>query len=412
MRPLAEAQQDVLDAVRQLPIETVPIKAAVGLALAVPITAPHDIPPFPNSAMDGYAVRAADVAHPPVELPVLEDVPAGSVPSRSVAPATAIKIMTGATLPEGADAIVPVEDTAAVPNDRVRVLRTAEEGAHVRAAGGDLVAGADVFPAGLRLGPAHLAVLASMGVNPRVRRRPVVAIMSTGDELVPADTGVLRPGMIRDSNRILLEALVEAAGASVVDFGIIADDAADLHRALIAAASAADVVITSGGVSMGEYDLIKQVLGELGTVEFWQVAMQPGKPFAFGTVEGTPLFGLPGNPVSVFVAFEQFVRPALLHMMGADRIYRERIEGTLGEEVESNPEKTVFLRMRRARGAEGDTVFLRSGGQSSNVLSALALADALAVIPVGVGSLDAGATVEMEMFSWPEARTRKDVLGD
>ena len=163
---------------------------------------------------------------------------------------------------------------------------------------------------------------------------------------------------------------------------------------------------------MGEYDLIKQVLGELGTVEFWQVAMQPGKPFAFGTVEGTPLFGLPGNPVSVFVAFEQFVRPALLHMMGADRIYRERIEGTLGEAVESNPEKTVFLRMRRARGAEGDTVFLRSGGQSSNVLSALALADALAVIPVGVGSLDAGATVEMEMFSWPEARTRKDVLGD
>jgi molybdopterin molybdotransferase len=412
VRPLAEAQQDVLDAVRQLPVETVPIKAAVGLALAGPIAAPHDIPPFPNSAMDGYAVRAADVAHPPVELPVLEDVPAGSVPSRSVAPATAIKIMTGATLPEGADAIVPVEDTAAVPNDRVRVLRTAEEGAHVRAAGGDLAAGADVFPAGLRLGPAHLAVLASMGVTPRVRRRPVVAIMSTGDELVPADTAVLRPGLIRDSNRILLEALVEAAGVSVVDFGIIADDAADLHRALIAAASAADVVITSGGVSMGEYDLIKQVLGELGTVEFWQVAMQPGKPFAFGTVEGTPLFGLPGNPVSVFVAFEQFVRPALLHMMGADRIYRERIEGTLGEAVESNPEKTVFLRMRRARGAEGDTVFLRSGGQSSNVLSALALADALAVIPVGVGSLDAGATVEMEMFSWPEARTRKDVLGD
>ena len=412
MRPLREAQQDVLDAVRQLPVETVPIKEAVGLALAVPVTAPHDIPPFSNSAMDGYAVRAADVAHPPVELPVLEDVPAGSVPSRAVAPATVIKIMTGATLPEGADAIVPVEDTAAVPNARVRVLRAAEEGAHVRAAGGDLAAGAQVFPAGLRLGPAHLAVLASIGVTPRVRRRPVVAIMSTGDELVPPDTAVLRPGMIRDSNRILLEALVEAAGASVVDFGIIADDAADLHRALIGAASAADAVITSGGVSMGEYDLIKQVLGELGTVDFWQVAMQPGKPFAFGTVEGTPLFGLPGNPVSVFVAFEQFVRPALLHMMGAHRIYRERIEGTLGEEVESNPEKTVFLRMRRVRDANGNTVFLRSGGQSSNVLSALALADALAVIPVGVGSLDAGATVEMEMFSWPEARTRKDVLGD
>lgn len=412
MRPLPEAQQEVLDAVRPLPVETVSIAEAVGLALAVPITAPHDIPPFPNSAMDGYAVRAVDVALPPVELPVLEDVPAGSVPSRSVEPATAIKIMTGATLPEGADAIVPVEDTAPVPNARVRVLRAVEQGAHVRAAGGDLAAGGEVFPAGLRLGSAHLAVLAALGVAPRVHRRPVVAIMSTGDELVPADTAVLRPGMIRDSNRILLEAVVEATGASVVDFGIIADDAVELHRALTAAASEADVVVTSGGVSMGEYDLIKQVLGDLGTVDFWQVAMQPGKPFAFGTVEGTPLFGLPGNPVSVFVAFEQFVRPALLRMMGADRIYRERIEGTLGEDVEANPEKAVFLRMRKARGADGDTVFLRSGGQSSNVLSALALADALAVIPVGVGSLEAGATVELEMFSWPETRTRKDVLGD
>jgi molybdenum cofactor synthesis domain-containing protein len=412
VRPLPEAQQEVLDAVRPLPVETVSIAEAVGLALAVPITAPHDIPPFPNSAMDGYAVRAVDVALPPVELPVLEDVPAGSVPSRSVEPATAIKIMTGATLPEGADAIVPVEDTAPVPNARVRVLRAVEQGAHVRAAGGDLAAGGEVFPAGLRLGSAHLAVLAAMGVAPRVHRRPVVAIMSTGDELVPADTAVLRPGMIRDSNRVLLEAVVEATGASVVDFGIIADDAAELHRALTAAASEADVVVTSGGVSMGEYDLIKQVLGDLGTVDFWQVAMQPGKPFAFGTVEGTPLFGLPGNPVSVFVAFEQFVRPALLRMMGADRIYRERIEGTLGEDVEANPEKAVFLRMRKARGADGDPVFLRSGGQSSNVLSALALADALAVIPVGVGSLEAGATVELEMFSWPETRTRKDVLGD
>ncbi|MEA2058230.1 MAG: gephyrin-like molybdotransferase Glp, partial [Actinomycetota bacterium] len=333
MRPLPEAQQEVLDAVRPLPVETVSITEAVGLALAVPVTAPHDIPPFPNSAMDGYAVRAVDVALPPVELPVLEDVPAGSMPSRSVEPATAIKIMTGATLPEGADAIVPVEDTASVPNARVRVLRATEEGAHVRAAGGDLTAGDEVFPAGLRLGPAHLAVLAAMGVAPRVHRRPVVAIMSTGDELVPANTAVLGPGMIRDSNRVLLEAVVEATGGSVVDFGIIADDAADLHRALAAAASEADVVVTSGGVSMGEYDLIKQVLGELGTVDFWQVAMQPGKPFAFGTVEGTPLFGLPGNPVSVFVAFEQFVRPALLRMMGADRIYRERIEGTLGEKV-------------------------------------------------------------------------------
>jgi molybdenum cofactor synthesis domain-containing protein len=411
VRPLQEAQRDVLDAVERLPIETVAIADACGLALAGPVVAPHDIPPFPNSAMDGYAVRAADVERPPVDLRVLEDVPAGSVPTVSLKPATAIKIMTGATLPRGADAIVPVEDTEPAGVGEARILRAAEAGAHVRLAGGDLEAGAEVFPAGIRLGPAHLAVLASIGVSPRVHRRAVVAIMSTGDELVPADTEVLEPGMIRDSNRVLLRAVVEAAGASVLDFGIVADDAGELRRVLKAAAAGADVVVTSGGVSMGEYDLVKEILGELGTVEFWQVAMQPGKPFAFGTVDGTPLFGLPGNPVSVFVAFEQFVRPALLGMMGADCIYRERTGGVLGEKVETNPHKTVFLRMRKAVGRDGIPVYVRSGGQSSNVLSALALADALAVIPVGVAAVDAGEAVDLEMFSRPEARTREEVLG-
>jgi molybdopterin molybdotransferase len=412
VKPLQEAQRVVLDAVERLPIETVAIADAFGLALAEPVVAPHDIPPFPNSAMDGYAVRAADVERPPVDLRVLEDVPAGSVPTVSLEPATAIKIMTGATLPRGADAIVPVEDTEPVGAGEARILRAAEAGAHVRLAGGDLEAGEEVFPAGIRLDPAHLAVLASIGVSPRVHRRAVVAIMSTGDELVPADTEVLEPGMIRDSNRVLLRAVVEAAGASVLDFGIVADDAGELRRVLKAAAAGADVVVTSGGVSMGEYDLVKEILGELGTVEFWQVAMQPGKPFAFGTVDGTPLFGLPGNPVSVFVAFEQFARPALLTMMGADRIYRERTGGVLGEKVETNPHKTVFLRMRKAVGRDGTPVYVRSGGQSSNVLSALALADALAVIPVGVAAVDAGEAVDLEMFSHPEARTREELLGD
>ena len=412
MRPLREAQRDVLDAVERLPIETVAIADAFGLALAEPVVAPHDIPPFPNSAMDGYAVRAADVERPPVDLRVLEDVPAGSVPTVSLERATAIKIMTGATLPSGADAIVPVEDTESSGVGDVRILGAAEAGAHVRLAGGDLEAGEEVFPAGIRLGPAHLAVLASIGVSPRVHRKAVVAIMSTGDELVPADTEVLEPGMIRDSNRVLLRAIVEATGAGVLDYGIVADDAGELRRVLKAAAAEADVVVTSGGVSMGEYDLVKEILGELGTVEFWQVAMQPGKPFAFGTVDGTPLFGLPGNPVSVFVAFEQFVRPALLTMMGADCIYRERTGGVLGEKVETNPHKTVFLRMRRAVGGDGTPVYVRSGGQSSNVLSALALADALAVIPVGVAAVDAGEAVDLEMFSHPEARTREELLGD
>lgn len=408
MRPLAEAQAEILDALRRLPIRSVAVDEAAGLALAEPVIAAHDIPPFPNSAMDGYAVRAVDLAGLPVDLPVLEDVPAGNVPRLEVSRGTAIKIMTGATIPAGADTIVPVEATEALEDGTVRVLAPSKVGEHVRPAGGDLAAGTEIFPAGVRLGPAHLAVLASVGARPRVSRRPVVAVMSTGDEVVPADTETLEPGKIRDTNRVLLRNAVTRVGASVVDYGIIADDAEELHRALAAASSVADVVVTSGGVSMGEYDLVKQVLGALGTVDFWQVAMQPGKPFAFGTVGGTPLFGLPGNPVSVFVAFEQFVRPAILSMMGSDRLFRSRIPGVLGEAVDTNPEKVVFVRVRLDWKADGTPVAMSSGGQSSNVLSALALADALAVVPVGVGAMEAGAKVELEMFRWPEGRTREE----
>jgi len=411
VRPLTEAQTEVLDTVRRLPIRTVTVDEAAGLALAEPVIAAHDIPPFPNSAMDGYAVRSADLSDVPVDLSVLEDVPAGSVPRLEVSTGTAIKIMTGATIPKGVDTIVPVEMTEALDGETVRIFESSETGEHVRPAGGDLAAGTEVFPAGVRLGPAHLAVLASIGAKPRVRRRPVVAVMSTGDEVVPADTEILEPGKIRDTNRVLLRNAIAAAGASVVDYGIIADDAEELHRALAAASSVADVVVTSGGVSMGEYDLVKQVLGALGTVDFWQVAMQPGKPFAFGTLGGTPLFGLPGNPVSVFVAFEQFVRPSILSMMGSDRLFRSRIPGVLGEAVDTNPDKVVFVRVRLAWNQDGTPVAVSSGGQSSNVLSALALADALAVVPVGAGALEAGARVELEMFRWPEGRTRAEVFG-
>ena len=401
MRALAEAQSQVLDTVSALPAVAIPLANCLGLVLAEDVVAGHNIPPFDNSAMDGYAVRAADVANVPVDLPVIEDIPAGSVPTMEVEAGQAIKIMTGAPLPTGADTIIRVEDTT--PGDGLVTITTgAAIGTSVRRAGGDIAEGSTVVRAGTRLGPNHLGVLASVGAAaPPVFRRPRVAVVSTGDELVPYDTAELRPGQIRGTNGLVLVSVLEELGATVVDLGIVGDDADELRSALAKGAAEADAVVTSGGVSMGEYDLVKAVLTELGGIEFWQVAMQPGKPFAFGMIDGTPLFGLPGNPVSVFVAFEQFVRPALLHMMGSPRLFRHRLTGVLDEEVETNPEKTVFLRV--TVDWHGAVAHARpSGGQDSNVLSALASADALAVIPVGTGRVGAGSRVDLEMFRYPE----------
>lgn len=411
MRPLETAQSDVLAAMRLLPVVSAGLRECLGLVLAEPVDAPHDLPPFANSAMDGYAVLAADVADPPVELTVLEDVPAGSVPTQRITPGTAIKIMTGAPLPEGAEAVVRVEDTT--PGDgTVQVHAAVPIGTSVRPAGGDVAGGSPVFAAGTRLGPAHLGMLASLGVaRPPVRRRPLVAILSTGDEIEPPETADLRPGKIRDSNRFVLRGLLEELGAVVIDHGIVGDDAVALNRVLGHAAANADIVLTSGGVSMGDYDLVKEELSKLGTVEFWKVAMQPAKPFAFGTLGDTPLFGLPGNPVSVFVAFEQFVRPALLQMMGAEALFRPRVHAVLEHSLSTDPEKTVFVRAVAVSGADGVWRARSAGGQSSNVLSALAAANAFAVVPRGDGDVPAGGAVELEMFRYPETRSYEEVLG-
>jgi molybdenum cofactor synthesis domain-containing protein len=395
---------------------SISLREAGGLVLGAPVDAGHDLPPFPNSAMDGFAVRAADLASIPTELEVLEDVPAGSVPQRSVDPGTAVKIMTGAPMPDGADTVVKVEDTEPVPSDagaRVRILAATPLGMAVRRAGGDIEAGSRVVESGVRLGPAHLAVLAAVGEAwPKVHRRPVVGIMSTGDEVVAPETAVLGPGKIRDTNRSLLRRMLDELGATTIDFGIVPDDTAALRSALGHAAHECDVVVTSGGVSMGEYDLVKHVLTELGTVDFWKVAMKPAKPFAFGVLDQAPFFGLPGNPVSVAVAFEQFLRPALLEMMGADRLFRPRIMAVTDDDLQTDPEKTVFLRVSVAYEPASGWRATLSGGQDSNVLSALAAADAFAVIPAGVGDVAAGSAVDLEMFRWPEQRTRAEALGD
>ena len=412
MIPLAKAQASVLDAVPSLPRKRVGLKEALGLVLVEDVTAAHDLPPFTNSAMDGFAVRAADVASAPVELEVVDEVAAGAVATAPVEAGTAIKIMTGAPMPVGGDAVVKVEDTENGGDGRVRILASVARGTAVRPAGGDVPSGTVVLRAGRRLGPAQMGVLASVGeAFPSVRKRPVVAIMSTGDEIEPPETSDLGPGKIRDSNRFLLHGLLEEAGAVVIDRGIVPDDPSALGRVLNQSATDADVIVTSGGVSMGDHDVVKEVFADVGGVEFWRVAMQPAKPFGFGDVAGTPFFGLPGNPVSVAVAFEQYLRPALLAMMGASALFRPRVGGLIDEPVRTDPAKAVFLRVTARLHAHTWHASL-SGGQSSNVLSALAAADAYGVVPVGVGTLDAGDPVELEMFRWPETRTRAEALGE
>jgi molybdopterin molybdotransferase len=320
--------------------------------------------------------------------------------------------MTGAPIPPGADAIVPVEVTDITSEGRVRILEPATVGDHVRPVGGSVRAGSLVFEAGLRLRPPHVSVLASMGALPVVRRRPIVAMMSTGDELVPPSTQTLERGAVRDSNRTLLRGLLTELGADVRDYGIVGDTPDSFEAALGDATDVADVVVTSGGVSMGAYDVVKLTLRDRGSVDFLRIAMQPGKPLGFGTVDEIPFFGLPGNPVSVFVSFEQFMRPALLAMMGAEFLFRDRVPGILDDGITTNPGKDVFVRVTTNHDGDGQWHARSSGGQSSNVLSALAFAGALAVVPVGVGRVEPGGTVGLEMIHWPETRTREEALGD
>jgi molybdopterin molybdotransferase len=404
MKPLRQAQVEVLASLPLLPVVTVPLAESAGLAVAQIVRAPHPVPPFTNSAMDGYALRSEDVSSVPADLEVTEDVPAGRVATRAVTAGTAIKIMTGAPIPSGADAVVRVEDTEQ-HNGVVTIKVSVPPGTSVRRAGGDVEAGDEVLAAGVRLSPVHIGVLANLGIgHPPVRRRPRVAIASTGDELVQVDGPPLGPGQIRDSNRPMLTAALLELGVDVVDLGHVVDDAAQLRATIARGADQADVIVTSGGVSMGEYDLVKAVLTELGKVGFWQVAMQPAKPFAFGQVGGRPFFGLPGNPVSSFVAFEQFLRPGLLKMMGATRLFRPRVVGRTSQALDTDPAKTVFVRVRTwTEGA--DRWSEPSGAQGSNVLSALAAGDAFAVVPEGIGSIQAGDEVTLEMFHWPEDMT-------
>ena len=389
METLEAVKARIREAVPRAPATVVAVRDALGLVLAADIVAGEQVPPFANTAMDGYAVRAADTAGAsdatPVRLHVVGDLPAGHAPTVPVGPGEAVRIMTGAPIPTGADAIVMVEATARDGEDGVRITLEVAPGLHVRAAGGDLDEGDAVFPAGTVLGPAHLGVLCSLGLTevpayPRAR----VGVISTGDELMEGPVE-LAPGQIRDSNRPMLLALVAEAGADPVDLGIGRDDEAAVTAMFRAAAAGCDAIITTGGVSVGDYDVVKAVLEQLGTLEWWQVAIKPAKPFAFGMVDGTPIFGLPGNPVSSHVSFELFARPALRRMMGHTEVDRPVVRATAGAALGRRADGRLHLDRVRVTYEDGGYVVVRSGAQASNVLSGMALANGLALLPDGNG---------------------------
>jgi molybdenum cofactor synthesis domain-containing protein len=386
--PLADAQAAILDAVAVLPAVGVALRDAHGLVLAAPVTTAEDVPPFANTAMDGYAVRAGDTAGAapgsPVRLRVVGELPAGRAPDRSVGAGEAIRIMTGAPMPPGADAVVMVERTKRAGDDGVAIEAEATAQDHVREAGGDLRAGQVVFEPGTRLGAAHLGVLASVGATTvRVHPRPRVGVLSTGDELV--EDGQLEPGEIRDSNRPMLLALVAETGMEPVDLGIARDDEDRIVAILEDAFTRCDAVLTSGGVSVGDYDYVKAALDRLGSLEWRQVAIKPAKPLAFGVVRGCPVFGLPGNPVSSLVSFELFARPALLQMAGDPDSFRREVTARAEHAFARKQDGKLHLDRVRVQWRDGGYVASRTGDQASNVLSATALANGLALVPDGDG---------------------------
>ncbi len=392
-----EALARILERFAPLPPEQRPLPEALGSVLAEDVRAPNDVPPFANSAMDGYAVWAGDVASAPVRLRVSADIAAGQAGETPLAPGTAARIMTGAPLPPGADAVVRFEDTDG-GDTLVEVRRAVPPGENVRPAGEDLKKGEVVLAAGSVLRAAEIGVLATAGRRTvRVARRPRVAVLSTGDELVELDE-TPGPGKIRDANRYSLAAAVQAAGAIAVTLGIARDTAEDLRSALRRAAEE-DVVLTSGGVSVGDYDLVKVVMRELGTMTFWSIAMRPGKPVAFGEILSKPIFGLPGNPVSALLTFELFVRPALLRLQGRTKLHRPRATARLVEDVPKPPRLRFFG--RAIYDATSGSV-RTTGPQGSGILRSMALANCLVDLPIGPSVVRAGSEVEIILTDLPE----------
>ncbi len=410
--PVEEARALVLDAARPLGAETVAAREALGRVLAERVVSSRTLPPADCSAMDGYALRAADLAGPtPIELRVVGEVAAGGQRESDVAPGEAVRIFTGAPVPPGADTVVRQEDTEAADGG-VRILVAPEPGANVRDAGEDVRSGDVVLEPGARLGAPELGLLASLGRSVvAVHQRPRVAILSGGDELVEPD-GDVSGGRIVASNAYSLAAQCREAGAEPFNLGIARDDPADLER-LLRAGLQADLLVSSAGVSVGDHDHVRPVLEKLGCrLVFWGVLMKPGYPLAFGRFEGErgPLvFGLPGNPVSAMVTFEQFVRPVIRRMTGHRAPFRPRVDARLAEDLEKKAGRLHFVRVFLESGPDGTLEARTTGTQSSGVLRSMTLADGLLVFPAEATRLARGQTVSVQVLD-PEFFAREDPL--
>jgi molybdenum cofactor synthesis domain-containing protein len=402
LAPLAEVQAAILRECLPLHPRAVALDQALGCVTAVELTAEEAVPPFANTSMDGFAVRAADTLAAPVTLEVVATLAAGSAPDVEVGPGESVRIMTGAPMPPGADAVVMVERTHSDDGGATVVIeKPAAPGENVRGPAEDLVPGQVVFEPFTVLGPAHVGVLASLGyARGPVYPRPRVGVLSTGDELVEGPVE-LQPGQIRDSNRPALLGLVAEGGFAPVDLGLVGDDEAAIRAAVEHGLAGCDALVTSGGVSVGEFDYMKAVLDSLGSMRSWQVAIKPAKPLAFGLVDGKPVFGLPGNPVSSMVSFELFARPALRQMGGHRRLHRLEVDAVADEDLRRRADgKLHLVRVSASYGADGRFHVRPTAGQGSHQLRSAAMANALALVPNGHG-VEEGASVRTMLLSLP-----------
>ncbi len=400
MRTVQEAIQHLIAPLQQTSSENLPIQEVLGRVLAEDVIATHDLPPFANSSMDGYAIIHADLVSIPVTLTVIEDIPAGHHPMRTVQRGQAARIMTGAPIPHGADTVVPVEYTG---NERhtpdvpttVTIQRAVSYGSNIRAAGEDVKQGEVVLRAGRRLRAADIGILAGLGYSTaNVHKRPVIAILSTGDELLTPEQP-LQLGKIRDMNGYTLPALVQTFGGKALSLGIVRDTKEDVRQKFSEALEQnPDLIVSSAGVSVGAFDVVKAVLEEMGQLEFWKVNMRPGKPLTVGQIERVPFIGLPGNPVSAMVTFMVFVRPMIAKMLGQSTDMPTQ-NVIAGEIIESDGRMT-FARVRLVH-ENGQTRAYLTGTQSSGAISSLVKADALLIIPAGTKRIEEGEIAQV----WP-----------
>lgn len=407
MLNVSEALDKLLSVFYPVEVEEVPLHKVVDRVISASITSHLDLPLFNNSSMDGFAVIADDVEHAqpdkPVSLTVVEDIPAGSFPSKKLDRTQAARIMTGAPLPEGADAVVPVEDTDQFDQypqsgtefpTKVNIHRSVQSGDYVRFQGEDVSSGDVVFEANTKLRPQDIGLLAMLGIaHVSVYRRPRVVILSTGDELVPVEMP-LEPGKIHDSNAYTLSAVITRDGGDAIYLGIVPDKEESVREILEAAAeNSADLIISSAGVSVGAFDFVRTVVQQDGVLDFWRVNMRPGKPLAFGNFHGVPFIGLPGNPVSAFIGYEVFVRPAIMRLAGLKNFTRNRIRATISHEIKSDGRES-FLRAVVETREDGRLSARLTGHQGSGNLLSLVQANALLIIPSGVKSLPSESDVE------------------